>query len=462
MLLGFTKLGEDTYLYTFNEDSFEISLEKTENRNGFFGEDLKIFMSREEEKLDFIDGVSLESSNLRFFIHQSRLLKHSTKTLKGRVSSYIIYKGEVLNFNRLGFQSEELDYFYNKNQAIKFSIDKNDSGVFHLSTLPFNELHQTFTFEHNNKEYDCSLNVSRSYKNEDVELSLKTELAMQFKNNSTLEIEDTHKLVKSYMTLMKLISYRKNVDIPIIKLKKMDADGKYMHVADYYFYYGKSDKVENKKILERTINYMDISGEIGGLFKLILNDQIYLEQIPENSNDFFLITASRFIMVSAGFEWQQKLLNKKEVELLIEENEKNLLQEKVLAYLEEEIKSHTGKNKKYFKGLKKLVQQRDNSLGSRIEKVLIDYDSILKPFITNLYAISDSGDYSSDVTAERLNEQRNDFAHGNLDKGYNKKVTVDFVILEWVYYILVLKHIGIDDLSIQKTINKLFNRRLAI
>ena len=63
---------------------------------------------------------------------------------------------------------------------------------------------------------------------------------------------------------------------------------------------------------------------------------------------------------------------------------------------------------------------------------------------------------------ERLANQRNDFAHGNLDKDFNDLSLLDLMYMEYVVYALQLKHYGISDENIRKSINELFHLNFAL
>ena len=60
--------------------------------------------------------------------------------------------------------------------------------------------------------------------------------------------------------------------------------------------------------------------------------------------------------------------------------------------------------------------------------------------------------------AERLQSQRNDFAHGNIDKEMNDNMVSDTIILEWLNYCMVFKSIGYSEDETFNIINQIFNR----
>ena len=63
---------------------------------------------------------------------------------------------------------------------------------------------------------------------------------------------------------------------------------------------------------------------------------------------------------------------------------------------------------------------------------------------------------------ERLANQRNHFAHGDLDKEFIGLSLLDLMHMEYVIYALQLKHYGISNENIRKSINELFHLGYAL
>jgi hypothetical protein len=63
---------------------------------------------------------------------------------------------------------------------------------------------------------------------------------------------------------------------------------------------------------------------------------------------------------------------------------------------------------------------------------------------------------------QRLAQQRNNFAHGNLDKDFKGSSLLDLVFMEYILYAMQLKRYGIKDMDIQKAINDLFHLSFAL
>lgn len=63
---------------------------------------------------------------------------------------------------------------------------------------------------------------------------------------------------------------------------------------------------------------------------------------------------------------------------------------------------------------------------------------------------------------QRLSDQRNHFAHGDLDKDFIGLSLLDLMFLEYVVYAMQLKNYGLSDIEIQRSINELFHCGLAL
>jgi hypothetical protein len=59
--------------------------------------------------------------------------------------------------------------------------------------------------------------------------------------------------------------------------------------------------------------------------------------------------------------------------------------------------------------------------------------------------------------AKRITEHRNAFAHGNIDKEIDYNISLDSLVLEWLYYTMYFKKMDISSVNIKKIINKLFS-----
>lgn len=90
-----------------------------------------------------------------------------------------------------------------------------------------------------------------------------------------------------------------------------------------------------------------------------------------------------------------------------------------------------------------------------------DYADIVDLFGKRLYSINKETLQYNEMGL-RLSQQRNNFAHGNLDKEFIGLALLDLVYLEYIIYAMQLKEYGVETLSIQRAINDLFGCSIAI
>ena len=90
-----------------------------------------------------------------------------------------------------------------------------------------------------------------------------------------------------------------------------------------------------------------------------------------------------------------------------------------------------------------------------------DFSGTIGKFGERLYQLNNEELKYSEM-GERLSNQRNHFAHGDLDKEFIGTSLLDLIFMEYVIYAMQLKFYGIEDINIQKAINELFRLNFAI
>lgn len=161
-------------------------------------------------------------------------------------------------------------------------------------------------------------------------------------------------------------------------------------------------------------------------------------------------------MITAAFEWEFHRnypdgTKKSEATRKAEDDATKQLQELV-------DNSH-GKLKSIYKFLKRLV--KSDSLQSEIEQIGKDYSDIMDIFGKHLYSLNKEKFIYSEV-GKRLGDQRNHFAHGDLDKDFIDLSLLDLIFLERIVYAMQLRHYHIENSKIQNAINDLFHHHFAL
>lgn len=117
------------------------------------------------------------------------------------------------------------------------------------------------------------------------------------------------------------------------------------------------------------------------------------------------------------------------------------------------------KQKEIYKFLKRLFAS--DSLQAEIIQMGKDFSAIIGKFGEHLYHMNNEELKYSEM-GERLSNQRNHFAHGDLDKEFIGTSLLDLIFMEYVIYAMQLKYYGVEDKNIRKSINELFHLNFAI
>lgn len=101
-----------------------------------------------------------------------------------------------------------------------------------------------------------------------------------------------------------------------------------------------------------------------------------------------------------------------------------------------------------------------NNLSNEIVFVIKELNNILEPFGLYLYKTLNKSDFKYSVIAERLSDQRNCFAHGNLEKDFSEDSILDIIFMKIIVLAIQLKRAKLSDDNIKKAINNLFDYHL--
>ena len=250
--------------------------------------------------------------------------------------------------------------------------------------------------------------------------------------------------------------YRKNVFLPVADLSTPAEEGKTRIFATFTML--GEDGEEDLEALKKGkyIKLAYLSGVEGRILNDIALRRLYARHIPDTYASGCVVNAARFVMITAAFEWEFKRLypdgiTKSEETLAIEAAATEEIQKL--------IDNSTGSLKRKYKFLRKLISS--DSLQSEIVHIGNEIGSIIDLFGKRLYSLNDTELLYSEM-GKRLADQRNNYAHGNLDIDFIDNSLLDLIYTERIVYAMQLKLSGVDDKNIQRAINDLFNCGLAI
>ncbi|MEK5364105.1 HEPN domain-containing protein [Peribacillus sp. FSL K6-5616] len=460
MIIGLMKYKNKNCVFKLKD--FTLEIEEIENRDSIYIDDLDFLFNDTKSKKDVpnvLKGNDFENGNQ---IHFSIVSINQTgaKTHSASLHSYILYEKEETAFDGVQINSDELNWFHNVKQSYSFTIAP-DSGQSEVRIEPYKNTEKRFKFNFENQVIQVNLNVSRNFSFIST-MPIRLQTDMNFYFEPTNEFNFVERLINVSNRFLKFITYRKNTTFkPIILKKKIEETGKYQKVGKLYINEINTERSEEEKLIQdRLIDLPLIEDNLGKLFERLAENTIYISHIPENSVENSRITTSRFIMATAGFEWQFRSFYN-EISNRSEDKYKEQ-KEEILAFLDERIEQNTGKRKKYFKSYKNLLLKSDLTLSDKINWALSEFNDVLEVFINPIYSWNGLTDVKYTEISERIQTQRNNIAHGNIDKEFNSIVILDLLVLEWLYYAMVLSDVGVSREKIRLAINKLFNRRIAL
>ena len=376
-----------------------------------------------------------------------------------QICAVVICKYNRASFDRISFSCPEINYIHPTNQAFTFNgmEDYLDEGIIALSTRGFKVTtteKQSFTVD--DKSIEMYFGISRNISKRINEPPLNLNSTMFFEFESTDDYSFVLRLHQIAVEFIRFLCYRKNIYISEIKLASPYKNGMHELFATMYILNQKDETEENTLKQGRYIKQLHIAGKEGIILSDIASGSVYLRHIPESYQSGRHIDAARFVMITAAFEWEFKRLYPKGVK---KEDKRIVAENSVYEEIKKAIEGNTGIKKKIYKFLLRLV--KSDSLQSEIIQIGKDFSGVIDVFGNHLYRLNNQELVYSEM-GERLASQRNNYAHGNLDKDFIGLSLLDLMFLEIVVYAMQLRFYTLSDMEIQRSINELFHRGLAL
>ena len=394
-----------------------------------------------------------------FLPAQGSTLSFNNTVVIIEIESFIVCKSNDDKFNRVTFSCPEMNYIHPINKAFTIKIPNEfaKEGVAYFNTQNFDLTttdKQKFIVD--GKEVQMYFGISRtiSFKIDNPPLTLESVMFFEF--DATNDYSFILRLWQIARDFIRFLCYRNNIFITKIELSTSVDDGKYKKFAKMYINNRDEESEELPLQKGRYIKQIHIAGKEGEILSDIASDNIYLRHLPETYESGHHINAARFVMITAAFEWEFSRqypdgCTKSKATIDAEKDVSNEIQKL--------IDKVSGKRKKICKFLKRLI--KSTSLQTEIIQIGKDYSSIIDIFGNHLYQINGEELNYSEM-GQRLSDQRNHFAHGDLDKDFIGLSLLDLMFLEYVVYAMQLKNYGLSDIEIQRSINELFHCGLAL
>lgn len=351
--------------------------------------------------------------------------------------------------NRVTFKSQEINCIYPINQAYQFIYEK--MGKVSLITKEFNTtLTKEQEFVVNKIKVKSHFYITTNTCNTLIDSPLSINSALIFDFEKTNDYNFILRLFYIVKQFIQFLCYRRDVYLPNVDLYAPYENVKYLKFATLHIIDELHSCDLNSLKEKRYISQSLIVGYEGKILADIADNLLYLRHLPETYKSGRLIDASRFIMIMAAFEWEFKRMYPDGIP---KDSNTIQIENEAMEAIEDLINKSKGKLKKKYKFLKNLISS--DNLQSKIIKTGNDFDDAIGNFGKNLYELNNEIlDYSK--MGDRLANQRNNFAHGNLNKDFIGFSLLDLIYLEYIIYAMQLRYYGISDINIRKAINNLF------
>ena len=366
-----------------------------------------------------------------------------------KLIGYILRDRGINYINRVTFKSQEINCIYPINQAYQFIYEK--MGKVSLITKEFNTtLTKEQEFVVNKIKVKSHFYITTNTCNTLIDSPLSINSALIFDFEKTNDYKFILRLFYIAKQFIQFLCYRRDVYLPNVDLYAPYENVKYLKFATLHIIDELHSCDLNSLKEKRYISQSLIVGYEGKILADIADNLLYLRHLPETYKSGRLIDASRFIMIMAAFEWEFKRMYPDGIP---KDSNTIQIENEAMEAIEDLINKSKGKLKKKYKFLKNLISS--DNLQSKIIKTGNDFDDAIGNFGKNLYELNNEIlDYSK--MGDRLANQRNNFAHGNLNKDFIGFSLLDLIYLEYIIYAMQLRYYGISDINIRKAINNLF------
>lgn len=403
----------------------------------------------------YLDGFCNETGKRLILLTRKKSIVGSrNSTLYIKVAGYLECSPNTNGFCRMSLSGRVLNYIHPVNRAFSQEFDSDDlteKGIISIRTNGFDRTStekRTFRFEGRDIAAYFSVGWTCSMKISTPPITLNSSMIFEF--DETDDYWFFYRLWHAAEDFLKYLTFSKNTLIEDCSLQVMYDDSHYLSAAEFKL--ARSAEPFDVKPLEKG-RYIELSlldpYEIK-MFGAIANGEIYLRHIPETYEAGHALDASDFVLTSAAFEWE---FNQAYPSGVVKSEARVAAEQRAADQMDKCINLSSGKAKAILKYAKKSIGF--SNLESKIVQAGRDFHEMIGAFGKGLYKRNDE-EFSYEVIGSRLAEQRNDFAHGNIDKDFKGAAILDLLFLRYLVYAMQLKRIGVSAANTRRAINELF------
>lgn len=408
----------------------------------------------------YLEGIINETDQKVIFItRQGAFIGSYNSVLLIEVVAVILFSTEKKLISKIVFTGPEINVIHSVGNTFTLIYDEEQSqkGIISIQTAEYEKTtteKRSFIVDDNEVAVHFGIGRRVSMGVQDTPLKLASTMVFEFE--PTDKYEFIFRLYNIAKLFIQYLCYRRNIVFDAIEFSALMDNGMY-HTCAKMQVLDSISQCETKPIKDRRcIKQQYIEGCEGKILSDIASDTIYTRHLPDTFEAGKHIDAARFVMITAAFEWEFRRVfpegvKKKQAKIQAEEQANQVLQEL--------INNSTGELKGLYKYMQKSIGF--SPLSGKITFVGKSLVEIIDMFGKYLYGLNGE-DLNYSEMGERLSQQRNNYAHGNLDKDFVGLSLLDLIFLEIILYAMQLKYYDLEDIKIKKAINELFHKNITI
>ena len=389
------------------------------------------------------------------YIFEGENSKICSKTVGGKKK---LYRESTPNKIRgIILKGREIDYYYNPANAFYSILSQDEEGKidFRLG-LSGKKEEDCGVVTLGNTEFKIYLrSIATAHGAVPTPVTSHSELIVESLSES--DLNDVETIYYAIRDCLAYLCRRLNISFDEIEIFDFSPEGKRRVFGRYYLWLDIDMSERHVQASKRIIDHTFINGRLGNLLQQFLDGKMYINNLPNTVAQSNQYGPDRIIFNFVAFEREYANLYP---ETATRSEEYLEVKNCVLDSINSLINKLTGKKKKYAKGFHRTIEKSENSFGARLEQAIRNHEGALTPFLIQNYG----REYTEKIEGicNRMNQMRNDSAHGNIDVEFSEEHFGDFAILECLIYAMRLRAIGLDYLSIQRAICKLMNYNIYI
>lgn len=448
--------------YFFRLIEFKLILERIERKSQTQPK-LVTLLTKQDQTIYGLELKDDDEGNAISLKIGGFITRTNRNRFEAQVDYYIVFRGRIWQqFTRLQFTSPELNQFYRLQKGYEIRADKNRNQE-HKIILK-SDTYRAFDFKYLDQRINGLIGIGQKVVGHAANpLTLTTRLIFDFETPQ--DIKRCRELTMLVRDFLQFICYRQDVNFTKIALLHQQESSssmeQYEEIGELVMRNLNYEKIEEVQVKSTQIIHFDnIEACIGQIFELLAQDNLYLEHLPRSIDERTMHSIEKTILTAAAFEWEFAKIYPYAAEEYLKKHQQ--YQQEFLVIIDEQLSKAVGKEKKYYKNMKYIVQHSNMNLSKRIQFALTDVQGIIGEIIDNMYSFNNfEGKNKVHEIADRIQSKRNTYAHGNLATQWTeeeeKLMLGDMVTLQLLYYAIVLKDCGLTEEQVIRSIDSLFD-----